>query len=213
VAIVIDDVGRDLVPLRKFLALPLDLSFAVLPHAKYTQESLALIRERGREVMLHLPMAPVDAEKVTDEKIVLGRDGPLEAALEACLEQVPDAVGINNHMGSALSLSPFAADRILRGVGRRSLWFLDSRTIARSQFCQRAQPLGIRCLERDVFLDDPPLSSSVRWRLTAAVKIAQSRGWAVAIGHPFQSTLEVLRKLQRSTFRVVKLSQLVSLAT
>jgi polysaccharide deacetylase 2 family uncharacterized protein YibQ len=211
VAIVIDDVGRDLEPLRRLLQLDLDLTYSVLPHAAHTPESLAAIRRGGREVLLHLPMAPVDPDKITDERIVLGREGPLEPALLACLAKVPDPAGVNNHMGSALSRDGRMVERVLAVLKRRSLPFLDSRTASRSLFCRRARRIGLPCIERDVFLDDPPVPSAVRSRLVATMDLARRRGWAVAIGHPLRSTVDALQKLRvGSRVRVVRLSAVLA---
>jgi polysaccharide deacetylase 2 family uncharacterized protein YibQ len=209
-ALVIDDVGRELAPLRRLLALPLDLTFSVLPHAPKTPQSLKAIRARGREVMLHLPMAPLDSSRITDERVVLGRDGPLEAAMRQCLAKIPDAVGVNNHMGSALSKDPGRVGQVLEFLRGGKLWFLDSRTVAGSLFCSQAQVRNIRCIERDVFLDDPPTPSEVKSRITEAVDVARRRGWAVAIGHPKSSTVDALQKLRLgSTLRIVRLSTVI----
>jgi uncharacterized protein len=209
-ALVIDDVGRDMAPLRRLLALPLDLTFSVLPHAPKTRQSLEAIRGRGREVMLHLPMAPLDSSRITDERVVLGRDGPLEAAMRQCLTKIPGARGINNHMGSALSKDPKRVGRVLEVLRGRSMWFLDSRTVTGSLFCSQARERAIPCIERDVFLDDPPTASEVESRITEAVEIAKRRGWAVAIGHPEISTVDALQKLRLgSTVRIVRLSVVI----
>jgi polysaccharide deacetylase 2 family uncharacterized protein YibQ len=196
-AVVIDDVGREMEILNRLLALELNLSFGILPHARYTEESLRAIRARGREVLLHLPMVPLDAGQITDEAVVLGRDGPLEPALRDCLARVPGAVGTNNHMGSLLSRDPRAVARILREVKARSMWFLDSRTTAGSLFCAEARKLGVPCVERDLFLDDPPREDEIRFRLRQASQIANERGWSVVIGHPGKGIVDALQ-----TYRV-----------
>ena len=197
-ALVIDDVGRDLDALEELLALRLDLTFSVLPHARHTEQSLAAIRRRSREILIHLPMAPTDLSRITDETVVLGRDAPLERVLDACLDQVPDAVGASNHMGSRLSAMPEAVSRVLRGIKRRGLWFLDSRTTGQSLFCSRARTVGVGCVERDLFLDDPPRAESVAGRLAEAVALARKRGSAVAIGHPLPATIALLRRMDRA---------------
>lgn len=213
-AIVMDDVGRDLPSLHQLLALNLDLTYAVLPHAAYTAKSRAAIRHHGREILLHLPMAPQDPTQITDETVVLGRDGPLETAMNTCLELVPDAVGVNNHMGSAVSANPRLTTAILRRLRRRGLWFLDSRTVPGSLFCARARELGVSCVERDVFLDDPKHPTAQPRRLAEALKIARQRGRAVAIAHPLPATIELLQRLYRSEIagrvRIRRLSRVVA---
>jgi hypothetical protein len=208
-AVVIDDVGRDPAALRRLLATEAELTFAVLPHAEHTQLASAEIRSHGREILVHLPMMPQDPAQISDEQIVLGRDRTIESAAQACLERIPGAAGANNHMGSAVSQDPEAAQQLARVLARNDLWFLDSRTVTDSQLCKAATSAGVPCLERDVFLDDPPGAAALESAMARAVTVARRRGWAIAIGHPFPATVEALAKwLQDAPVRVVRLSAL-----
>jgi polysaccharide deacetylase 2 family uncharacterized protein YibQ len=212
-AIVIDDIGRDMRSLQHLLSLPFDLSFGILPHAPFAKQSIEAIRQKGREYFIHLPMLPREPAKITDEAVVLGRDGPLEEALEACLERVPNASGASNHMGSWFSQQPLAVERVLRLLKQKSMWFLDSRTTDESQFCRLAQLQGIPCIERDVFLDDPASTTAVQSTLWASIRLAKQKGWAVAIGHPLQATLRALEQsLRESPVKVRRLSMLIRAA-
>jgi hypothetical protein len=211
-AVVVDDVGRDLSALRRLLALDAELTFSVLPHAAATGPSLAAIRRARREVMLHLPMAPLDRTRVSDEPVVLGlHERPLADATAACLQAVPDAVAFNNHMGSALTRDPAALRSALGPVRRTKIAALDSRTAEGSRLCEVARELGIRCLARDLFLDDPPRADVIHSAWLEAVRRARQRGWAVVIAHPELATLELLPGLLGQTrgVRIVRYSDLL----
>jgi polysaccharide deacetylase 2 family uncharacterized protein YibQ len=212
-AVVIDDIGRDRRALERLLALDADLTFSVLPHAPATEASLIAIRAAGRERMLHLPMAPHDRSRISDEPVVLGLDDrPLGEATAACLRAVPDATAFNNHMGSALSRNRAALRTILGAARRARLEVLDSRTVEGSQLCAAARELGMRCLERDLFLDDPPHPDVILSAWLEGLKRARARGWAVVIGHPHTVTVELLGELlrKRGGVRIVRYSQLLS---
>jgi len=212
-AVVIDDMGRDLNATQEFLTLDADLTFSVLPHARYTRATLEALRKGGREFILHLPMMPVDSASITDEPVVVGLDGPLQTTTEACLNRVPGAVGLNNHMGSKLSQDPRAMTKLMSIIKQKRLWMLDSRTTHASVICQIARSLRVPCLERDVFLDDPPQAAAVQSKLKAALHTARQRGWSIAIGHPRAVTKEVLSKfLRNSPIRIERLSKVFSLA-
>lgn len=215
-AIVIDDIGRDLAQLKRLVDLPFELTFSVLPHARYTAESVTMIRERRRELMLHLPMAPLDRSKITDESVVLNSGTSIVKSLQACLQQIPDAQGVNNHMGSALSQDTAALRQIFPWIRARGLWFLDSRTIDKSVICSAAHLHGVLCRERDFFLDDPPVASKITLQWGSALKLARQRGWAIVIGHPLSITIDTLEKILRQptlTIRVKRLSSLFKLGT
>jgi uncharacterized protein len=213
-AIVVDDIGRDPMALRRLLALDAELTFAVLPHARHTAMSVAAIRARGRDLLLHLPMEPVDESKISDEPVLLRRARPIGAPLVDCLAAVPGAVAVNNHLGSALTQDRAAITEVLRQLAERALPFLDSRTSERSVACEAARTLELPCVERDVFLDDPRDRPSIERRFRAAVALARGRGWSVAIGHPHPTTIEALRSLLGSReIRVVGLSRVLRSAS
>jgi polysaccharide deacetylase 2 family uncharacterized protein YibQ len=212
--IVIDDVGRELSSLRELLRLPLDLSFSVLPHAKHTRVSVAALRARRAELMLHMPMLPRDVGELTDEPVVLSPRGPIAGPLAAALSAIPGARAINNHMGSAFTEDRAALDRLFRQLARHRLPFLDSRTTPRSRACAVAARWKVACHTRDVFLDDPNDPATVRYRLTRAARLARRRGRAIAIGHPTPRTITALKRFVSSDDAqlVVRLSETINQA-
>lgn len=169
IAIVIDDIGRDLESLRQFQGLHPSLTFSVLPHAQYTQASLDRLNASRHEVLLHLPMRPMDRTKRTDEPWMIGVSSSHAITLEACLKQVPSAVGVNNHMGSYTSQDESALFEVLTRIGRRGLFFLDSRTTEKTKICAIAKQLHVPCLERTVFLDAAMPSSYEKFQTPSGV--------------------------------------------
>ena len=155
-AIVIDDVGRELHLFEKLLALRFRLTFAVLPGSIYTagvQLRLQDDHRRYREILLHLPMEPHDATQMTQgpeamETFLLVEDdaGTLRQKVEQAMRKVPAAIGVNNHMGSRLSADRMAMDVVMAAVRERAMFFLDSRTDASTQ----AENAGARCRRADV---------------------------------------------------------------
>ncbi len=208
-ALVVDDIGRDVPTLERILRLQAPLTLGVLPHAAHTARSVRLIRDRGREMIVHLPMRPNDTNAVTDEALVLGMDGPLETVLKECLNRVSGAVGISNHMGSQFTQQVGAMARVMREVRKRNLWALDSRTSLRSVLCAEARRQSVPCVDRDIFVDHEPGVQHARLQLEKAVTRARKRGWAVAIAHPHQESVEVLERfLRRPPLHLVPLSVL-----
>ena len=210
-ALVIDDLGRDLPLLERLLRLQAPITYGVLPHAKHTDRAVRAIRQRGKEIMAHLPMRPLDTNTLTDEALVLGMDGPLETVLTESLNRVPGAVGVSNHMGSQLTQQVGAMSRVIKVLKKRKLWVLDSRTTLRSVVCAEARRARVPCLERDVFLDHKPGKGNFQFQLRKALTRARQHGWAVAIAHPRPDSVEMLEKfLRKPGVQVVSLSALVS---
>ena len=221
-AIVIDDVGRELQLFEQLIALRYPLTFAVLPRSPYAsgvQLRLAADPRRRREVMLHLPMEPLDESAThrgaeTREVFLRAGDPPdaLRAKLEEALARVPSAVGVNNHMGSRLTADEAAMEALMPVLRERGLYFLDSRTTAETVAATVAGDAAVPALSRQVFLDHDPHPDSVRAALREAAERSRSAP-VVAIGHPTPATVAVLReelpRLYASGVTVYSLSELV----
>ena len=95
-------------------------------------------------------------------------------------------------MGSEISRDRRAMKTILQVLKRRELFFLDSRTGADSLGYRTALDLGLAAAERNIFLDNDRASSAVRAQFEELLVMARRRGHAIAIGHPYPVTLEVL---------------------
>jgi len=214
-AIVIDDWGYGWQAAREFLELDVPLTAAVLPNAPYSRQQALQARRRGFEVIVHLPMEPQDGRAdpgpgaittgLSDEEI---RRRVIEA-----IEAVPGAAGVSNHMGSMATADPRVMKQVLEVVGSRGLFFLDSRTTARSVAGSLASAMGVPWAQNQVFLDGEDDPQTVRRQLELAARRALARGEAIAIGHVRPVTARVLQEtlpeLRRRGIELVPVSALL----
>ena len=201
-AIVIDDTGRELHVFEQLLSLRFPLTFAVLPDAVFSagvQVRLQADRRRYREVLLHLPMEPMDpAEMETEQELretflrVGDTSDGLRTKTVAALAAVPQAIGVNNHMGSRLTTDREAMDVVMKALAGRELLFLDSRTTADTVARSAAAAAGLVTGSRDVFLDHEPGIEAISAALQDAARRAQTEP-IVAIAHPTTEVVTVLR--------------------
>ena len=209
-AIVIDDLGNDPAAAARVAALAGPIAGAVLPALGRSRETALALARAGKEVLLHLPMEPIDSRADPGPGVVRVAMSRREIAalVTADLEDVPGADGVNNHMGSKASASRATMDAILGIVKDRGLYFLDSRTTAFTVAAEEAARLGVPCRSRSIFLDDVADEKAIGAQLDAAVEEARTQGAAIAIGHPHSATLGVLeRELSRWSARGVSLSR------
>lgn len=200
-AIIIDDVGRELHLFEQLLGLRFRLTFSVLPGAVYApgaQLRLRGDRRRYREIMLHLPMEPLDpthmqqGAEAREDFLRLGDDHEaLRGKLEAALAVVPTAIGVNNHMGSRLTADAAAMDTLMPILRARGLYFVDSRTTAATTAEAAARRAGVPVLARAVFLDDDPSEDAIDRALAQAALASRERP-VVAIAHPSPAVVRVL---------------------
>ncbi|MCU6665378.1 divergent polysaccharide deacetylase family protein [Silvania hatchlandensis] len=195
-AIVIDDFGYRPQTENQILAMPSALSVAVLPNAPHAREMATRAHNSGHEVLIHLPMAPLSKQPL--EKDTLRPEmssSEIERIIREAYGKVPYAVGLNNHMGSAMTSSLFGMQKVMQSLARYNLYFLDSMTIGNSQAMRAAQGTGVKVIKRKVFLDDTQNEADIRFQFNRAVQLARRTGSAIAIGHPHPSTVRVLQQM------------------
>ncbi|WP_168393412.1 divergent polysaccharide deacetylase family protein [Erwinia amylovora] len=195
-SIVIDDFGYRPAQEQQVLQMPAAISVAVLPHAPHAREMATKAHQSGHEVLIHLPMAPLSKQPL--EKDTLRPDMSTEEIgriIREAAAAVPYAVGLNNHMGSAMTSSLPGMQKVMRVLNHYHFYFLDSMTIGNSQATRAAAGTSVKVVKRRVFLDDSQNEADIRVQFTRAVRLAQHDGSAIAIGHPHPSTVRVLQQM------------------
>ncbi|PSW11838.1 divergent polysaccharide deacetylase family protein [Photobacterium rosenbergii] len=211
-AIVIDDLGYQRMP-AALSALPPQVSISILPDTPYDRATSKLAHKQQRDVLLHMPMEPLHRAPLEMATLTREMDQQtLQHVLRWGLERVPDAIAVNNHMGSALTQSPQAMDWVMEVLSEQGLFFLDSRTSAKSVALERAQQQNVPALRRHIFLDHLSTEKFVNQQLSRAIQQAKKRGYAIAIGHPYPVTLEMLSQviptLEQQGVQLVRISEL-----
>ncbi len=192
VVIIIDDIGHQWAAGERSVKLKGDVTLAILPFSPYAKKLAHLAHQHHKELMLHAPMEP---EHHHSWKGGLSREmgqAEINATLLEMIAAVPGIRGVNNHMGSALTQNPKVMDWVMQTLDQQGLFFIDSRTSAHSQALNSALNRGLPALRRDVFLDNLQDSAAIKVQLNKLVALAQKRGFAVGIGHPYPETLSVL---------------------
>jgi len=216
IAIIIDDLGYQLEAGRRAIALPGPLAFAVLPGTPRATVLADWAHAQGKEVLLHLPLQ-ANSEDKHNEPIGIDLDMNRQAVVAtfaAALQAVPHAVGVNGHRGSLLTRHPGHMLWLMEEIrARNDLFFVDSYTTAGSVAMQIATEAGVQAARRDVFLDPDRSPATVARQFERMKRLAKKRGFVVAIGHPYESTLALLEKelpkLGEQGIELVTISELV----
>lgn len=195
-SIVIDDFGPDIRIARQFAELPIPVTMSVLPFQPHSREIAQLAHREGKEVLLHLPMEPLSSKENPGPGalMVSMTDDQIRRNVTAALDTSPYFDGVNNHMGSRMTQDAHAMKIVLSELKERGLFFIDSMTVSGSKGWQVALELGVPTFKRNVFLDDDTSPAAIHSQIVKAVKIAQTRGMVLAIGHPHKTTLRSLQQ-------------------
>lgn len=217
IAIIIDDLGYRIPESQRAIALPGPVACAFLPGAPGAAELAEVANAGGKEVLLHLPMDAVDRDGADEPgQVTLDMSrASFAAALAHSLDAVPHAVGINNHRGSLLTRHPGHMRWLMEEIRTRDgLFFVDSYTTHESVALQIAAENGVRAVKRDVFLDSDLDPQSIERELERLKALARQQGFAVAIGHPYDATLQILEReipqLAEQGYLLVPVSELVN---
>ncbi len=200
-AVVIDDLGYAPTELvTRLCAQPVPLSVAVLPYQEHTRASADIAHQRGKEVMLHLPMEPVGypapGKDPGPEAVMFDlKEADMRARVRKALADVPWRKGVNNHMGSRITPDRTRMRWILEEIRAKKCFFVDSRTEKESVAFDVAKDLSVPAVQRKVFLDDDKSFAEMKKQWERALGIAQKDGQALIIGHIYPETVEALEKL------------------
>ncbi len=192
-AIIIDDVSfsQEVKAIKK---LDLTVTMSFLPPNAIHPDS-ALLASKESFYMVHLPMEAVSFNAT--EPITL-KVGDSQAVISQRVDEVvklfPRVKYLNNHTGSKFTSDEVAMNRLIFALNAHNIEFIDSRTIAQTKAPKVMKANGERYIGRDVFLDHTMNVEYVKKQIQEAVKVAKSKGYAVAIGHPHPNTLEALRE-------------------
>lgn len=218
-AIIVDDFGNGMKGSEEMMNLPSFITVAVMPFLPTTKQDAEEAHRKGHDVLVHLPMEPNRGKKewlgpgaimadMTDEEV--------RSRVEAAIDNVPYAVGINNHMGSKVTANRRIMSVILDVCKERGMFFVDSRTNHKSVVEEIASEKGLPPVHNDIFLDDVYTLTHVSRQMRAVFSWLDTHDTCVMIGHvgvPGLYTSSVLRQsipeLQKKT-ELVGMSRFVS---
>jgi len=220
-AIVIDDLTTGAPGLDDLLALGRPLTFAVFPDRPDAGALARRVSALGHEVILHLPM---DAGQVNPDwyagRPISARqtDEEIQRLVTEWLAAVPEARGMNNHMGTVATQDERVVRAVLEVAKRHGKYVLDSMTTENTVVPRTAVAMGVPCMQRSLFLDHEAGKEAAIAQLRKLADWAEEHGAAIGIGHvgigregTAAALREVLPELEERGIRLVTLSELLAL--
>lgn len=186
VAIIIDDFGNGMRGTEEMFALPVKITAAVMPFLSTTKQDAKRAHERGYDVLVHLPMEPRQGKPEwlgPGAVLTSMSDAEVRERVEAALDNVPYAIGINNHMGSKVTGDERVMGIVLAVCRERGLFFVDSHTNYRSIAGKLAREQGLPPVENHIFLDDVHSAGHVLKQMRLVQEHAQDQRYCITIGH------------------------------
>ena len=198
IAIVITNLGVSATSTQSAIQeLPGAVTLAFAPYARRLDEWIDASRAAGHEVVITLPMEPLDYPR--SDPGPYGLLTTLDAEqnlrrLEWVLSRFTGYVGVTNFLGSRFTTDAQALRPILVELKRRGLMFVDGRDNPLSVAPHLATEVGLPRAVNDIFLDQQASRIAIDGQLEEVEKTARKNGAAVAFGQPFPITIARLKR-------------------
>jgi polysaccharide deacetylase 2 family uncharacterized protein YibQ len=206
---------------REFMKLGVPFTAAVLPRTKGTREWSDRLAGAGHELIVQLPMEPMNYPQRDPGPGAILVDmpaGQIQREVKKNLSDVPHAVGATSYMGQMTLGDETAMGAVMQELKRAKIFYLDSRTIPTSVAADRASREGVLCFRIDTMLEAPgrydAQVKTMNRLLDDAIDLARRRGYAIVLAHPDRAAVDVLKravpKLKRSGVRFLPVSTLLT---
>jgi len=197
-SLIIDDVGYNMQALRRLIALPYTVAVSVLPDSPHAKEAAQMAYQHGITVMLHMPMEttnPKYQKKMEDFYLHTAMSKSVfTQVFEDALAKVPHAIGVNNHMGSALTADMKSMQWLMELCQKHGLFFIDSRTSAQSVAANVAQDAHIPWNARDIFLDNSVQEKDLQHAWDSAMGCIKRNDSCIMLAHPHPESIAFLEQ-------------------
>lgn len=193
--VIIDDLGDNLKKGLAAVHLPGPVTLAIMPHTPFGPRLAHAGHQLGKEIMLHAPMENHAGKRLGPGGLTSSMDEvTFKRTLKDGLTSIPYVEGLNNHMGSALTEMSEQMAWTMDVAAERKLYFIDSRTSAKSQALSQARLHQIPSQSRDVFLDNDLRPEALEKQFQQAIRIAKKHGAAILIGHTYPASVAFLQE-------------------
>lgn len=198
VALIIGSLGIGATSTAGALAkLPAPVTLAFVPYGNDIESFVARARGSGHEVLLQIPMEPLDyPDNDPGPQTLLTSLSPEQNVdrLQWLLSRVQGYVGIGNFMGARLTASEKAISPVLREAAKRGLIYFDDGSSPRSLTDQIAGANKVPFAKADVTIDSVPTAAEIEKALGRLESMARERGFSVGMGSSLPVTIDQVTK-------------------
>ena len=218
IAIVVGGLGRSATATKAALdSLPANVTLGFAPYVGDVGQWVAQARERGHEVLLQIPMEPLDFPESDPGPHTL-RAGQEEDAniqrLSWAMSRFTGYAGVTNLLGQRFLSNSEALSPILTYLNRRGLYFFDNGAASQSVVPMVAGQVGIPAVQSGSALDSIQTASEIDRALSELESQARAKGSAVGAAFLYPVSIARIaawaRGLQSRGFVLVPVSAIVS---
>jgi polysaccharide deacetylase 2 family uncharacterized protein YibQ len=181
-ALVLYGFGDDPARAAAVFGVPVPFAVALAPGAPWSGSLFRAARRVSREVVLHLPLEPINYPQVTPGPgtvLVTMKPGEITGLTRRYIDQAGPVAAVANHMGSLATQDMTVMSAVYRELKRRHLPFIHLAPAAGAVCRPLAAQLGVMYEEPDAVLDGETRGPDVKAldrRWDAVLAEARARG-------------------------------------
>ncbi len=171
------------------------VTLAFAPYGNSLKRWMQDARKKGHELLLQVPMEPLDYPQNNPGAHTLKADANLQeniANLHWSMSRITNYVGIMNYLGNKLLAQPASLAPIFAEISKRGLLFVEDGSVKNSL----AQGVAIKELvpyaRGTILLDNIRSRSSIAEKLRKLAEQAKRTGFAIGVGNAFPDTIDLV---------------------
>ena len=196
IAVVINGMGlSDGATAEVIKALPAPISMAYGAYGRNLQDWVEKTRSAGHEVLLQIPLEPLDYPTNDPGPHTLLTTLPPEENLKRLqwlMSRFTGYVGITNLMGAKFETTQASFVPVLEELKARGLLFVDDGTVKDSTGSQIAGAIGLDYAAADVQIDAVPSPDDIDKALARLEAVAKEKGSAIGVASAKPATIKQL---------------------
>jgi polysaccharide deacetylase 2 family uncharacterized protein YibQ len=169
------------------------VTLAFVPYGEDLPRWVGAARRKGHEVIVEVPMEPLDYPKSDPGPQTQLSTLPAAANLDRlhwAMGRAEAYVGLANFMGAKFVANEAALAPILTETARRGLFFIDDSTAPGSLVTTLAPKLGLVAARADLAIDAVPTPKEIAAALSDLESRARHDGSAIGVARPLPASIE-----------------------
>jgi len=180
--------------------LPGSITLAFAPYGNSLNRWMQYARKRGHELLLQVPMEPIDYPQTNPGPHTIRADADLQenlANLHWSMSRITNYVGVTNYLGNKFLSQPASMTPIFSEFADRGLMFFDDGTARNSSSEGVAVKSLVPYARADIVLDDIRSRQAIDKKLQQLIEQAKRTGLAIGTGNAFPDTIALVAEFAR----------------
>ena len=180
--------------------LPGSVTLAFAPYGHSLTRWMQQARKSGHELLLQVPMEPVDFASNNPGSHTLKNDASTDenlANLHWSMSRITNYVGIMNYLGGRFLAEPGSLKAVFGDIAERGLLFLEDGTVKNSIGAGMAVRSILPYAKADILLDNVRSRAAIAKKLDRLAEQAKRTGLAIGVGNAFPDTIALITEFAR----------------